>query len=76
METSVTFKSDLFKPFLPNGFQVKPGSYRAELAWWLTRELSKKAIFTTYPNFEDWGWYIGFPQMKMNIGSVVAMSTP
>jgi hypothetical protein len=60
MKTSVNFKSDLFKPFLPEESQVNPGRYGAELAYWLSKKLSEKGIFTSYPDFEDWGWYIEF----------------
>jgi len=60
MNTCVTFTSDIFTPFLPEESQVNPGCYGAELSWWLSRELAKKNIFTSYPNYEDWGWFLEY----------------
>lgn len=60
MNTCVTFNSEMFKPFLPEDSQVNPECYGAELSWWLSRELARKNIFTSYPNFEDWGWFLEF----------------
>lgn len=60
MDVSVTFKSDLFKPFLPDEAQVNPGCLGAELAWWLAAELARRGVFTSYPNYEDWGWFLQF----------------
>lgn len=60
METSVDFKSSLFKPFLPEDSQVNPQVYGAELSYWLCKELAKKNVITTYPNNEDWGWFIEY----------------
>ena len=60
METSVDFKSELFKPFLPEDSQVNPRVYGAELAYWLSRALAQKNIITTYPEYEDWGWYLEY----------------
>lgn len=60
METSVDFTSDLFKPFLPEDTQVNPHVYGAELAYWLSQNLAKKNIITTYPNNEDWGWFLEY----------------
>ncbi|MCG8426678.1 MAG: hypothetical protein MI754_04890 [Chromatiales bacterium] len=60
MDTCVEFKSDLFKPFLPEDAQANPECYGAELAWWLSRELAKRGIYTTYPVGEDWGWFIEY----------------
>ena len=60
METSVDFSSDLFNPFLPEDSQVNPQVYGAELAYWLSKNLAKKNIITTYPNNEDWGWFIEY----------------
>ncbi|RZJ61821.1 MAG: hypothetical protein EON49_04185 [Acidovorax sp.] len=56
----VTFKSDRFTPFLPEESQVNPEVYGAELAYWLSAELAHRGIFTSYPEYEDWGWYIEF----------------
>ena len=60
MNTCVTFTSDLFMPFLPEDSQVNPNCYGAELCWWLSRELARKNIVTSYPNAEDWGWFLEF----------------
>lgn len=60
MRTGVTFKSELFTPFLPEHSQVNPECYGAELAWWAAQELAKKGIITSYPNYEDWGWFIEY----------------
>lgn len=60
MKTCVDFKSELFKPFLSEDAQVNPHVYGAELAWWLCRELAIEGIETTYPDFEDWGWFIEY----------------
>ncbi len=60
METSVDFKSSLFKPFLPESSQVNPHVYGAELSYWLCKKLAEKNIITTYPNNEDWGWFIEY----------------
>ena len=58
MKTLATFTSDRFKPFLPEEAQVNPACYGAELAWWLARQLAQKGIATSYPEYEDWGWFI------------------
>lgn len=55
-----TFRSDRFIPFLPEESQVNPEVYGAELAYWLSAELARRGIFTSYPESEDWGWYIEF----------------
>ena len=55
-----TFKSDKFAPFLPEESQVNPEVYGAELAWWLSAELARRGVVTSYPEYEDWGWYIEF----------------
>lgn len=60
MNTCVDFRSDLFKPFLSEEAQVNPQCYGAELAWWLSRELAKRGIETSYPNYEDWGWFVEY----------------
>lgn len=56
----VRFQSDRFSPFLPDESQVNPGVYGAELAFWLASELARRDIFTSYPQSEDWGWYIEY----------------
>jgi hypothetical protein len=60
MNTSVTFTSDRFIPYLPDDAQVNPGRYGFELAAWISRELAKKGVMTSYPNYEDWGWFIEY----------------
>lgn len=60
MHTCVTFNSDLFKPFLPESAQVNPQCYGAELAWWLCQQLAGQGFVTSYPNNEDWGWFIEY----------------
>lgn len=55
-----TFRSDRFVPFLPEECQVNPEVYGAELAWWLSAELARRGVVTSYPEYEDWGWYIEF----------------
>lgn len=60
MNTSVNFTSALFEPFLSEDAQVNPECYGAELAWWLSKELAKKGVETSYPECEDWGWYLEY----------------
>lgn len=60
MRTEVTFDSSRFRPVLPEESQVNPGRYGAELAYWLCMELAKYGVVTSYPNYEDWGWFIEF----------------
>lgn len=60
MEISVEFESDLFIPFLPEDSQVNPQVYGAELTYWLSKKLAEKGVITTYPNNEDWGWFIEY----------------
>lgn len=54
------FRSEHFAPVLPEDCQVNPQVYGAELAYWLCIELARKGIATSYPNAEDWGWFIEF----------------
>lgn len=56
----VEFRSRRFVPVLPDDSQVNPGVYGAELAWWLCAELSRRGVVTSYPNSEDWGWFIEY----------------
>jgi hypothetical protein len=60
MESAVEFESELFKPFLPEESQVNPKVYGSELAFWLSKQLAMKGIVTSYPNYEDWGWFIEY----------------
>lgn len=54
------FRSSRFAPALPDDCQVNPGVYGAELAWWLCLELAKRGVATSYPEYEDWGWYLEY----------------
>lgn len=60
MKTSVDFDSAMFHPYLPDETQVNPGVYGAELAFWLSRQLAERGVMTSYPNCEDWGWFIKY----------------
>jgi hypothetical protein len=54
------FRSARFVPFLPDDSQVNPGVYGAELAFWLCEALARRGVVTSYPEYEDWGWYIEY----------------
>jgi len=54
------FKSEHFAPVLPEDSQVNPNVYGAELAYWLSAELARAGVVTSYPNAEDWGWFVEF----------------
>ena len=56
----VEFRSESFRPFLPDDSQVNPGVYGAELAFWLASRLAAVGVITSYPEQEDWGWYIEY----------------
>lgn len=56
----VEFTSEAFRPTLPEESQVNPGRYGAELAFWLCTELARRGVVTSYPNSEDWGWFIEY----------------
>lgn len=56
----VELRTDRFSPFLPDDSQVNPGVYGAELAYWLARKLASRGVFTSYPQCEDWGWYLDY----------------
>lgn len=60
MMWSVEFRSDRFLPVLPEDRQVNNGVYGFELAWWLAQELARRGILCTYPDSEDWGWYLAW----------------
>ena len=60
METSVDFQSEKFRPYLPDEAQVNPSVYGAELAFWLSQQLAQRGVMTSYPNYEDWGWFIEY----------------
>ena len=57
---TVIFNSDRFRPILPEESQVNPGRYGAELAYWLCAELANANVITSYPNYEDWGWFLEY----------------
>jgi hypothetical protein len=56
----VRFRSERFRPVLPEERQVNPEVYGAELAFWLGAALAKEGVVTSYPNSEDWGWFIEY----------------
>ena len=56
----VEFRTDRFTPFLPEDSQVNPGVYGAELAYWLAQRLASRGVVTSYPEYEDWGWYLNY----------------
>lgn len=50
----------MFAPVLPDECQVNPGVFGAELAFWLCADLARRGLATSYPEHEDWGWYIEY----------------
>jgi hypothetical protein len=54
----LVFQSDRFRPYLPDDCQVNPNVLGFELAAWLSRELARSGIITSYPLSEDWGWFL------------------
>ena len=56
----VEFDTDIFCPYLPEESQSNPGVYGYELAHWLSVELMKRKIATSYALGEDWGWFIEY----------------
>ncbi|NYE60008.1 hypothetical protein FHW58_001160 [Duganella sp. 1224] len=56
----VEFRSIQFAPLLPDEAQVNPGVYGAELAFWLSTFLAGLGVITSYPQHEDWGWYVDY----------------
>jgi hypothetical protein len=54
------FRSDRFAPALPEDCQVNPGVYGFELAFWLASALVSEGVVTSYPESEDWGWFIEY----------------
>jgi hypothetical protein len=54
------FRSEKFAPLLPDESQVNPGVFGAELAYWLSSELARRGVFTSYPEYEDYGWFIEY----------------
>lgn len=64
------FASQKFAPVLPDECQVNPGVYGAELAFWLCSTLARLGVITSYPEYEDWGWYIEY---STNAGAEFAL---
>ena len=60
LQDIIQFRSDRFAPVLPEECQVNPEVYGAELAFWLSAELARRGVATSYPRSEDWGWFIEF----------------
>jgi len=60
MKTCVDFRSEMFRPYLPDDSQVNPGRYGAELAFWISRQLAHRGVISSYPGYEDWGWFIEY----------------
>ena len=54
------FRSERFAPALPEDCQVNPEVYGAELAFWLGAALARRGVVTSYPQSEDWGWFIEY----------------
>ena len=54
----IEFSSAGFLPYLPEECQANPGAYGFEIAQWLSAELARQGIVTSYPLGEDWGWFI------------------
>lgn len=54
----IEFASDAFLPYLPEEAQGNPGVYGFELALWLSQELARRGVVTSYPLAEDWGWLL------------------
>ena len=63
----IEFSSDKFPPYLPEEAQQNPGAYGFELADWLSRELAKLGLVTSYPIGEDWGWFIEYSDSETEI---------
>jgi len=51
-------RTNKFAPFLPDDSQVNPGVYGADLAYWLAQRLASRGVITSYPEYEDSGWYL------------------
>ena len=57
-EWQIEFESSEFLPCLPEDSQVNPGTYGFELAFWLSQMLASRGIAVSYPQDDDWGWFI------------------
>ena len=50
---------------LPDECQVNPGRFIAELTYWLCIRLYEEhRIVTSYPECEDWGWFLDYSTDK------------
>ena len=56
----IEFSTDKFLPVLPEQCQTNPGAYGFELALWLAQSLLARGLITSYPQSEDWGWFIEY----------------
>jgi hypothetical protein len=53
-----SFNCERFSPHLSEESQIKKYHYGAELAFWMSRELSECNLITSYPLAGDNSWYI------------------
>ena len=56
----MNFTSEKFAPYLPDECQVNPNVLGYELAAWISVELMKSGVATSYPAAEDWGWMLDY----------------
>ncbi|MGL4463135.1 MAG: hypothetical protein ACRDD1_17250 [Planctomycetia bacterium] len=56
----IEFSTDKFLPILPEQCQTNPGAYGFELALWLAQRLAEKGLAASYPQSEDWGWFLEY----------------
>jgi hypothetical protein len=63
----IEFSTRRFAPYLPENSQVNPGTYGFELAHWLSTELAKRGVITSYPSPEDWGWMLEYVEGEIEI---------
>jgi hypothetical protein len=68
MNWGIEFVTAKFLPTLPEDCQINPGRYGFELALWLAQALSRQGIVTSYPNDEDWAWFLDYePSDELNL---------
>jgi hypothetical protein len=68
MNWDIEFVTAKFLPTLPEDCQVNPGRYGFELALWLAQALSRQGIVTSYPNDEEWAWFLDYePSDELNL---------
>lgn len=64
----IEFSSAKFLPTLPVACQSNPGVYGFELALWLAQGLGREGIITSYPDDEDWAWFLDYePSDELNL---------